>query len=329
MLVRGTQQLVGCSSCPLGLLMSRPQALNAALCWPACHNLILVEVRDGALSAEAPLRLPFLTLAAHRSAPGPTWRCWRLWAPSSTPCSSPLWGGEAGCWGGAGSHMHRVAMQRRLAGGATCIKWRCSRGEASFVPFALACSLHCSQHVPWAGIPPAWPRSLLPPPFLCYSSLFLSSQLCDAQLLSGFVRRFLMPYSWSWSEASLLGSILSATDPVAGGWAAALRCAVLRCGTHCCSGLSDAAPLQQGIVIMFPSAQFTVTALMSAVGASERLQTVIAGESLVNDGVAFVLFEVRRCSLAVGWRMQCSRRNGHWLAPVLEAADANLLKPIC
>ncbi len=25
-----------------------------------------------------------------------------------------------------------------------------------------------------------------------------------------------MPYSWSWSEASLLGSILSATDPVAG-----------------------------------------------------------------------------------------------------------------
>lgn len=80
---------------------------------------------------------------------------------------------------------------------------------------------------------------------------------------------------------------------------------------------------------MFPSAQFTVTALMSAVGASERLQTVIAGESLVNDGVAFVLFEVRRCSLAVGWRMQCSRRNGHWLAPVLEAADANLLKPIC
>lgn len=32
---------------------------------------------------------------------------------------------------------------------------------------------------------------------------------------------------------------------------------------------------------------------MSAVGASERLQTVIAGESLVNDGVAFVLFEVR------------------------------------
>jgi len=41
---------------------------------------------------------------------------------------------------------------------------------------------------------------------------------------------------------------------------------------------------------------------MSAVGASERLQTVIAGESLVNDGVAFVMFEVRgQSSTGAAW----------------------------
>lgn len=39
---------------------------------------------------------------------------------------------------------------------------------------------------------------------------------------------------------------------------------------------------------------------MGAVGASERLQTVIAGESLVNDGVAFVMFEAR------GQRLACA-----------------------
>ena len=47
-----------------------------------------------------------------------------------------------------------------------------------------------------------------------------------------------MPYSWSWSEASLLGSILSATDPVAGGWTAALCCAAL-----CCAVVHAAAAL--------------------------------------------------------------------------------------
>lgn len=47
-------------------------------------------------------------------------------------------------------------------------------------------------------------------------------------------RRFVMPYSWSWSEAALLGSILSATDPVAG---KCRRCcnAVLYCAVMCMS----------------------------------------------------------------------------------------------
>jgi NhaP-type Na+/H+ or K+/H+ antiporter len=92
----------------------------------------------------------------------------------------------------------------------------------------------------WHMLKRAWANVAL----LAFVGTFINAVLIT------IVGRFVMPYSWSWSEAGLLGSILSATDPVA------------------------------------------VTALMSAVGASERLQTVIAGESLVNDGVAFVLFEI-------------------------------------
>ncbi|KAK9814099.1 hypothetical protein WJX72_000644 [[Myrmecia] bisecta] len=66
--------------------------------------------------------------------------------------------------------------------------------------------------------------------------------------LTGVVLFYVFPYGWSWTECLLLGSILSATDPVA------------------------------------------VVALLKEVGASAELRTVVEGESLVNDGTAYVLF---------------------------------------
>ena len=68
--------------------------------------------------------------------------------------------------------------------------------------------------------------------------------------LTAMVCRWMLPYAWSWNQCLLVGSILSATDPVA------------------------------------------VVALLKELGASKRLGTVIEGESLVNDGTAYVLFLV-------------------------------------
>ena len=68
--------------------------------------------------------------------------------------------------------------------------------------------------------------------------------------LTALTCRWMLPYGWTWNQCFLVGSILSATDPVA------------------------------------------VVALLKELGASKRLGTVIEGESLVNDGTAFVLFLV-------------------------------------
>ena len=64
------------------------------------------------------------------------------------------------------------------------------------------------------------------------------------------VQVLLSGYEWSYLEASLFGSIISATDPVA------------------------------------------VVAILRELGASEVLTVLIEGESLLNDGVAVLLFEV-------------------------------------
>ncbi|KAH7444409.1 hypothetical protein KP509_02G077000 [Ceratopteris richardii] len=61
---------------------------------------------------------------------------------------------------------------------------------------------------------------------------------------------YTFPYSWSWSISSLLGGLLSATDPVA------------------------------------------VVALLKELGASKKLNTLIEGESLMNDGTAIVIFHL-------------------------------------
>ncbi|PRW60756.1 sodium hydrogen exchanger isoform A [Chlorella sorokiniana] len=133
-----------------------------------------------------------------------------------------------------------------VAGGAVAYisdgitAWQSINPSLIFAVFLPTLVMASALELNWHMLKRAWANVAL----LAFVGTFINAVLIT------IVGRFVMPYSWSWSEAGLLGSILSATDPVA------------------------------------------VTALMSAVGASERLQTVIAGESLVNDGVAFVLFEI-------------------------------------
>ena len=66
--------------------------------------------------------------------------------------------------------------------------------------------------------------------------------------LIAVVAQYVFPYDWSFTQAMTIGSMLSATDPVA------------------------------------------VVALLRDLGAPSSLSTIIEGESLLNDGVAFVLF---------------------------------------
>jgi NhaP-type Na+/H+ or K+/H+ antiporter/CRP-like cAMP-binding protein len=74
-------------------------------------------------------------------------------------------------------------------------------------------------------------------------------------LLTGAAFVGVFPYNWHWPEALLVGSILSATDPVA------------------------------------------VVALLKELKASKHLETVIEGESLMNDGTAIIAFALMRSVL--------------------------------
>ena len=80
-------------------------------------------------------------------------------------------------------------------------------------------------------------------------ALAIFGTMINATLIT-MVAKYVFPYSWEWSQAWLLGAILSATDPVA------------------------------------------VVSIMESSGCDAKLSTVINGESLLNDGVAYVLFEV-------------------------------------
>lgn len=80
-------------------------------------------------------------------------------------------------------------------------------------------------------------------------ALAIPGTMINAALIT-MVAKYVFPYSWSWSQSFLLGSILSATDPIA------------------------------------------VISIMESSGCDPVLTTVINGESLLNDGVAYVLFEV-------------------------------------
>ena len=80
-------------------------------------------------------------------------------------------------------------------------------------------------------------------------ALAIFGTMINAALIT-MVAKYVFPYSWSWSQSWLLGSILSATDPVA------------------------------------------VVSIMESSGVDKKLSTIINGESLLNDGVAYVLFEV-------------------------------------
>ncbi|KAL9685164.1 hypothetical protein QQ045_022611 [Rhodiola kirilowii] len=66
----------------------------------------------------------------------------------------------------------------------------------------------------------------------------------------GSAVKLLFPYGWSWKVSFLLGSLLSATDPVA------------------------------------------VVALLKELGASKKLSMIVEGESMMNDGVSMVVFQL-------------------------------------
>ncbi|XP_067045427.1 sperm-specific sodium:proton exchanger-like [Acropora muricata] len=75
--------------------------------------------------------------------------------------------------------------------------------------------------------------------------------LAVATALSGVMAKMVFVYyHWTWFEALLFGSIVSATDPVA------------------------------------------VVALLNDLGTSKQLSTIIEGESLLNDGMAIVLYKI-------------------------------------
>ncbi|KAL9955551.1 hypothetical protein ACROYT_G036889 [Oculina patagonica] len=75
--------------------------------------------------------------------------------------------------------------------------------------------------------------------------------LAVATALSGVMAKMVfVDYQWTWFEALLFGSIVSATDPVA------------------------------------------VVALLNDLGTSKQLSTIIEGESLLNDGMAIVLYKI-------------------------------------
>lgn len=80
-------------------------------------------------------------------------------------------------------------------------------------------------------------------------ALAIPGTMINAALIT-MVAKYVFPYSWSWSQSFLFGSILSATDPIA------------------------------------------VISIMESSGCDPVLTTIINGESLLNDGVAYVLFEV-------------------------------------
>uniref|UniRef100_A0A7N0T9G5 Cation/H+ exchanger transmembrane domain-containing protein n=1 Tax=Kalanchoe fedtschenkoi TaxID=63787 RepID=A0A7N0T9G5_KALFE len=66
----------------------------------------------------------------------------------------------------------------------------------------------------------------------------------------GSAVKLFFPYGWSWKVSLLLGSLLSATDPVA------------------------------------------VVALLKELGASKKLSMIVEGESMMNDGVSMVVFQL-------------------------------------
>jgi len=80
-------------------------------------------------------------------------------------------------------------------------------------------------------------------------TLAIPETMINAALIT-VVARYVFPYEWSWAQSSLIGSILSATDPIA------------------------------------------VISIMESCGSDPKLTTVINGESLLNDGVAYVMFEI-------------------------------------
>ena len=127
-------------------------------------------------------------------------------------------------------------------------------------------ALLCASTIEWAGTHPHTILFIFLPPLLfeaaykmnwhVFKKVFLSSWLLAfpgvflSLLLIGSGTKWLILPKWDWERCFLLGSILSATDPVA------------------------------------------VVAVLHTLGAPKQLSTLIEGESLLNDGSAYVMFLV-------------------------------------
>jgi sodium/hydrogen exchanger 10/11 len=95
--------------------------------------------------------------------------------------------------------------------------------------------------------------------------------ICSA--LAGVMAKFVFTYEWSWFVALMFGSIISATDPVA-----------------VVSLLNELGRLLSRGIILGSSELIDSNTFFS--GVSKQLSTLIEGESLLNDGMAIVLYKI-------------------------------------
>ncbi|KAI7844005.1 hypothetical protein COHA_002542 [Chlorella ohadii] len=91
--------------------------------------------------------------------------------------------------------------------------WQNINASLIFAVFLPTLVMASALELNWHMLKRAWANVSL----LAFVGTFINAVLIT------IVGRFVMPYSWSWSEASLLGSILSATDPIAEKWQAGER----------------------------------------------------------------------------------------------------------
>lgn len=149
--------------------------------------------------------------------------------------------------------------------GFLCAMWASSGDSMGTLGESLLSWEHLHPHVIlFVFLPPLLYESASAMDYHIFTRVFGQSVLLAgpgvvlAVGLTGVCIKVVMAsYNWSWEMAFLLGSILSATDPVA------------------------------------------VVAVLQTLGAPHKLSTMIEGESLLNDGSAFVLFLIFK-DLAAG-----------------------------
>ena len=93
--------------------------------------------------------------------------------------------------------------------------------------------------------------------------------------LAGVMAKLVFTYEWNWFVALMFGSIISATDPVA---VVAL--------------LNELGNFTQSFNSLMIRLLNINILNISFLGVSKQLSTIIEGESLLNDGMAIVLYKI-------------------------------------